>query len=363
MSSTTAVESHPAECPASGPARLQLFSTCPSSSQHGDDYKDRLIQVAKWSEQAGCTGSLIYTDNSLVDPWIVSQLVIENTRSLSPLIAVQPVYMHPYTVAKMVSTLGKIHGRSVYLNMVAGGFRNDLAALNDATPHDRRYDRLVEYTIILQRLLAGGPPVTFAGEFYSVRNLSLNPSLPAELAGGILMSGSSDAGLAAARAIGATAIRYPEPPESRQTLPRDAGPCGVRIGIIARPTEDEAWTVALQRFPEDRKGRITRTLASQVSDSSWHKRLSEITDAIAEQRQTYWLHPFGNYHTNCPYLVGSYGNVAAEVANYVGLGYRTFILDIPAAEEEFLHTGRVFELAMGQSLAAGVGESRNPAQP
>ena len=39
------------------------------------------------------------------------------------------------------------HGQRLWLNMVAGGFKNDLAALNDDTPHDKRYQRLVEYAL------------------------------------------------------------------------------------------------------------------------------------------------------------------------------------------------------------------------
>src|SRR5207253_10279167 len=67
--------------------------------------------------------------------------------------------LFPYTtlfrsVAKMVTSLAFLHGRRVYLNMVAGGFTNDLAALNDHTPHDERYSRLGEYTVIIQGLLA-----------------------------------------------------------------------------------------------------------------------------------------------------------------------------------------------------------------
>ena len=77
--------------------------------------------MARWSESAGCEGVLIYTDNRLVDPWLVSQIVIEATDSLSPLVAVQPIYMHPYTVTKMVTTLGYLYDRKIYLNMVAGG--------------------------------------------------------------------------------------------------------------------------------------------------------------------------------------------------------------------------------------------------
>src|SRR6266566_3812159 len=83
---------------------------------------------------------LIY--NSKLDPWLVSQIIIQNTRSLCPLVAVQPVYMHPYSVAKMLASFGYLYRRRLYLNMVAGGFKNDLIALNDTTPHDKRYQRL-----------------------------------------------------------------------------------------------------------------------------------------------------------------------------------------------------------------------------
>jgi len=134
-------------------ASLLVFTTCPSSLGVSDGYLERVAQVARWSDSSGCAGMLIYTDNSLVDPWLVSQIVIQSTQSQCPLVAVQPVLMHPYCVAKMVATLGFLHHRRVFLNMVAGGFKNDLAALNDTTAHDQRYERLVEYTHVIQRLL------------------------------------------------------------------------------------------------------------------------------------------------------------------------------------------------------------------
>src|SRR6478672_2337118 len=118
----------------------RIFATCPQSSDHtSDNYLRQVIDVARWSEAHGCEGILVYTDNSIADPWLVSQIIIENTNSLCPLVAIQPIYMHPYAVAKMVSSLGFLYHRRIYLNMVAGGFKNDLVALNDLTPHDRRY--------------------------------------------------------------------------------------------------------------------------------------------------------------------------------------------------------------------------------
>jgi alkanesulfonate monooxygenase len=322
---------------------LRLFATSPQSlGADAATYKQNVIDVARWSERAGCAGILVYTDNSIVDPWLVSQVIVENTSTLAPLVAVQPVYMHPYTVAKLVTSIAFLHGRRIFLNMVAGGFTNDLAALADRTPHDRRYARVVEYVNIITGLL-NGAAVTTAGEFYSVDKLHLRPPLPRELFPGILMSGSSEAGLAAAQAVGATAVRYPGPSADYIEAPTDGGEMGIRVGIIAREDEDTAWRVAHERFPVDRKGQLTHELAMKVSDSAWHKQLS--TMDAADGSGPYWLIPFKNFKTNCPYLVGSYETVAAELKRYTTAGFTTYILDIPPTEEELHHIGIVFERA------------------
>lgn len=322
---------------------LEVFSTCPPSNHlDAGSYLQDLINVARWSDDAGCKGILVYSDNSQLDAWLLSHVILQNTRRLCPLVAVQPIYMHPFTVAKTIASIGCLYQRQVYLNMVAGGFKNDLTALNDTTPHDRRYDRLVEYTSIIRKLLEG-ECVTFHGDFYDVNQLKLTPSLAAPLLPGLFVSGSSDAGVAAAQAIGATAVKYPKPASEEEAVAVDGLDCGIRVGIIARPSADDAWEVAEDRFPEDRKGQLTRQLATKVSDSVWHHQLAEM-DAGA-RRSPYWMVPFQNYKTMCPYLVGSYEQVADEIARYLSAGYRRIILDVPPNPEELAHTFAVFSLA------------------
>lgn len=323
---------------------IEVFSTCPQSVEaEGAAYVQKVRDVARWSEQYGCKGILVYADNRLVDPWLVAQIIIQNTVSLCPLVAVQPVYMHPYAAATMVSSLGHLYGRRVALNMIAGGFKNDLTALSDTTPHDRRYDRLVEYTVIIKMLLAGSSPVTFEGGFYKITNLKLLPALSPALEPEVFVSGSSEAGQAAARAMKATAVHYPRPAAEYRGTEDELKNSGVRIGIIARSSEEEAWEVADKRFPTDRKGQITRELATKVSDSVWHKQLAELSQHAKEKNRTYWMVPFETYKTNCPYLVGTYRQVADEVGRYVTAGHRKFILDIPPCEEELHHSACVFD--------------------
>jgi len=324
---------------------VDLFSTCPASTSVAKDrYVQRVAEVARWSEQSGCKGILVYSDNSLLDPWLLAHIIIQNTTALCPLVAVQPVYMHPYAVAKQITSFAYLYGRRLYLNMVAGGFKNDLDALSDTTPHDKRYARLVEYTTIISRLLTGPAPLTYEGDFHSVAMLKLTPPLPEALVPGIFISGSSEAGLAAARTLGATAIKYPRAADVEERSPDDLLHLGVRVGIIARERDADAWAVAHSRFPEDLKGQLTHQLAMKVSDSSWHKQLSTVV--VETERSPYWLVPFQNYKTMCPYLVGSYDRVAQELARYIALRYRTFILDVPFDREELDHINLAFARAL-----------------
>ncbi len=118
---------------------------------------------------------------------------------------------------------------------------------------------------------------------------------------------------------------------------------GIRVGIIARDTSDEAWRVAEERFPPDRRGEIAHSLAMKTSDSRWHQDLSERPAAKDDPDSPYWLRPFRSYRTFCPYLVGSYERVAQEIARYVAAGVRSIILDIPANPFELELARRALE--------------------
>ena len=266
---------------------FRLFSTCPPSSQYqyGGDYVRKVKEVAEWCDDVGMEGILVYTDNSLVDPWQVSQGILSNTSNLAPLVALQPVYIHPYTAGKMVTTFSYLYDRRIYLNMVAGGFVNDLITLGDCTEHDDRYDRIVEYVSIMKHLFDGPGSLSFTGIYFTVKNLAKKPRIPSELVPEVFISGTSAAGIAAAREIGATSVSYPGTP-SGEKITRGVS-AGIRIGIIAREESEEAWRIAHERYPIDRKGQLAYAMARRVSDFSWYEQLSEIDKRPAERSSPY----------------------------------------------------------------------------
>jgi len=139
------------------------------------------------------------------------------------------------------------------------------------------------------------------------------------------------------------AVRYPEPGREAPSADADGVRSGVRVGVLARETDEAAWAVAHARFPPDRQGQLTHAMAMKVSDSSWHRQLSRV-----EERATpgpWWMHPFTNYKTFCPYLVGSYDRVAGELARFLAAGERIVILDVPAEEDDLGHAARAFARA------------------
>ena len=134
----------------------------------------RMQDAARWSETNGCHGMLVYTDNGLVDPWLAAEVLLAATARLVPLIAVQSVYLHPYSAAKLIASCAHLRQRRLDVNLVAGGFTNDLRALGDRTPHDQRYDRTVEFARIL-RGLVDGEAVSLQGQWWQVETLRLTP--------------------------------------------------------------------------------------------------------------------------------------------------------------------------------------------
>lgn len=106
--------------------RLRVFPAIPrnpNAAQHIDD----LMRVARFGERNGLEGPLLFAGNdTLVEPWAMAQHILVRTEKISPLIAVNPLYMHPFTVAKFVSSFALLYRRKVDLNMITGTATSDL---------------------------------------------------------------------------------------------------------------------------------------------------------------------------------------------------------------------------------------------
>jgi len=321
---------------------LQLLSSCPDSvSSEPDAYFRRVLDVARWTEQAGHQALLIHSNNQLSDPWAVAQMVMHETTRIAPIVTVQPLYSHPYAVAKKVATLAQHYGRAPHLNLAAGAYRADLLSLGDSTPHDERYARLVEFGTVVQQLLRSEDPVVFDGNFYRLHKPAALPPLPASHQPTFFVCAASETGRAAAKELGATTVHH-----ATTTAPSTTAttPC-VRLGVIARATEDEAWDEAHARFPVNRSTRFARRLEVAWSDSRSQAELQAAAHEERSDKEHLWLAPFENRQAHCAYVVGSHADVAKHVRGWMTAGAHTFLLDTPASKADLEHTRQVFERA------------------
>lgn len=313
--------------------KIRLVGTCPGTKdgQNGIDYLSVVTESIKWADEDGWEAVLVYTANNLPDPWIMATHIIQKTKTLVPLIAIQPIYAHPFTVAKSIESISYLYNRPIYINLVAGDYPRDRAALGDDLPHDRRYDRLVEYGKIIKGLLNSRKPQTYLGEFYKTDMLQLLPRASQPSHTQFTISGSSGAGRSAAAQLEAWPIEYPQQASRYQLDKIDTSlrsTKGIRIGVIVKESRQDAWEAARRRYPKDPQKAELRQFAIRNSDSTWVKNFASEHD-LPEGEQPYWLSPYLNYQSSCPFLVGDVDEIMKEIQLYIRAGFSMFLIERP----------------------------------
>lgn len=322
---------------------VEVFTISPRTKDP-DEYWKHIEQVIAWSDRYRATGILLFEGNdTYVSPWLAAHAALANTEQLCPLVAVNPVYMHPFSAAKMVSSFAYLYGRPTYLNMITGTALSYLEALDDHLEKEQRYDRLREYSELIAALTrSGGRPVNYAGEYYKTKNLKLEPPVPEDLQPTFYIAGQSDAAMETARAIDAVHMQM-LPSRLGDGLTR--GATGIHFGIVTRSTEEAAWETARRLFPPDPAGQRLQTFSMSNTDSLWKQRMMMAAKLESDAKAGYWLEPFRNMKADCPYYVASHAAVADLLCDLARRGIRHVILDIPAAEEEFAEIEAAFRIA------------------
>jgi len=325
----------------------RIFSVSPRPRDGApQQYWSRMRDTIDWSESYGCTGMLIFVANdSAIDPWVMAQSALARTRRFCPLVAVNPVYMHPFTAAKMIFSLTWLYERRVYLNLVAGAALSHLDALNEHLSSEERYARLAEYVRIVMDLLTSRRPVTFKGTFYAVNNLQLPCGVPPSLLPECLISGQSEAARSLSERLGLTRVQT-----LQQSLEAGVESSGIYFGLVTRPDEGSAWAAANDLFPADAEGQSILDASMSNTDSVWKHKLRKESERPALTASGFWLGPFLNHKSDGPYFVGSYKSAASLIAKLMERGVDTFILELAPNEREYEHAAVAFAMA-GRPLA------------
>jgi alkanesulfonate monooxygenase len=332
-----------------------------------------LKQVAIAADSLGYGGVLIPTGTSCEDSWLVAAALAPMTTKLRFLVAVRPGLQPPTLAARMTATLDRLSDGRALINVVAGGDpvenRGDGIFL---APADR-YALTREFLSVYRRLLSG-ERVDFEGAHVRVEGAELS-FLPVQPGGPPLyFGGSSAAAVEVAGDLVDSYLSWGEKPEdvgqkfaAVRARGAQAGRTlsyGVRLHVIVRETEAEAWREAerlIERL-DDSAIDAARSILGRL-DSAGQQRMSAL-HGFSREKLRIGPHLWagvglvrGGAGTA---LVGDPHQVAGALRDYMAVGADRFILSgYPHLEEAHRFAELVMPLMPAASRPARSGARAN----
>jgi len=315
-------------------------------------YIDYLSQVARAADIGGFQGALIPAFRHTEEPWVVASALARETKRLHLLIAIQPWFIHPSYATQMAMSLQRLSRGRVEWNVISGGGGAEQRSYGDFIDHDSRYERTDEFLDYIKGYHAG-EPFTFHGKYYRVEEGGSAYPMNQYPLPRIWLAGASDAAMRVAAKHADIHLTWGEPLEKQKEMIDQARRAiekqglgrevrfGMRIDILARETEEQAWAELRQMYAtvtdetrnfRNRKKRDTESVGA-LRQSALRKG-DRFEDLILGRNL--WA---GMSHIRggpgCV-IVGSHEQVAERLAEYVDIGVSRFILaSNPHLEEAY----------------------------
>ncbi len=341
---------------------------------------DYVKQVAIAADSLGYEGVLIPTGRSCEDPWVVASSLIPVTRRLKFLVAVRPGLHQPSLAARMAASFDRLSGGRLLINLVTGGDRAELEGDGVFLDHAQRYEQSAEFIRIWREILERsheGGTLDYESEHLSVKGAKLlfpplqKPYPP------VYFGGSSEAAHDLAAEQVDAYLTWGEPPaevakkiaDVREKAARHGRSVkfGIRLHVIVRETEDEAWADADRLISRLKDETVVQAQAAFARmDSEGQRRMAALhaggsrrTRAELEISPNLWAGVGLVRGGAGTALVGDAQTVADRIKEYADLGIDTFVLSgYPHLEEAYRFAELVFPLlplSVRDRLAGGVG--------
>ncbi len=314
-----------------------------------------LATVAKTIDALGFSGALLPTGAGCEDSWVLASTLIPETKRMKFLIALRPGSLSPTLAARMAATFDRMSDGRLLLNIITGGDPVELAGDGTFLKHDERYEITDEFCTIYRDLFTGDS-VDFEGKHIQIKGGKLllppvqRPYPP------LFFGGSSPAGHKVAAKHADTYLTLAEPPKDIKAKIDDVRgqaaalgrtvEVGLRVHIIVREDENEAWAAAedILKYADDAAIKERQEHLARF-DSVGQSRMVNLHGAGGrdelEISPNLWA-GIGLVNKGLgTALVGNPDQVAERMQEYMDLGVDKFILSsYPHLEEAY----RVAEL-------------------
>jgi alkanesulfonate monooxygenase len=330
--------------PTSGDSR----NVVPGAGGHGRAPSlDYLVQIARAADTLGFDAVLTPTGTWCEDAWLVTAALSQHTTRLRFLVAFRPGITNPTLAAQQAATFQRITNGRLLVNIVTGGDAFEQRRFGDWLSHDERYARTDEFLQVLRGAWSG-QPWDFEGWHYKIRGAAtMGPPDPVPE---IFFGGASSiAEDVAARNVDVYLLWGEPPAMARERIERVREKAaaqgrsirfGMRLHVITRDTEREAWAEAT---------RLLETMDPALIDAA--QQLLKKSESVGQQRMRS-LHEGNREDLEVSpnlwagiglvrpgagtALVGSHEHVAERIFEYHELGLDEFILSgHPHLEEAY----------------------------
>ena len=325
-------------------------------------------QIAIAADSLGYEGVLIPTGRSCEDSWILAASLIDATRQLKFLVALRPGLVAPTQSARMAATLDRLSGGRLLVNLVTGGDAEELDGDGQFLSHAERYEESAEFIRIWREVIArshDGQSFDFDGKHLQVKGAKLLFPPPNRPWPPVFFGGSSEAAHELAAEQVDTYLTWGEPPAAVAAKVADVRAraathgrtlqFGIRLHVIVRETEDEAWRAAAELVSQlDEKTVAAAQAKFAQMDSVGQRRMAELHQGRFDRnnvRKGLEIAPNlwagvglvrGGAGTA---LVGNPQQVADRIKEYAALGLEYFVLSgYPHLDEAHRFAELVFPL-------------------
>ena len=332
----------------------------------GHTYIDHLAQIAKAAESVGFLGGLIPSFPNTDDPWVIAPLLARETKAFRFMIAYQPGFGNPVQFARASASLQRATGGRSLFNIITGGGGPAQLWWGDSAGHDDRYGRTSEWLDVFRGVWEN-EDFSYDGRFYQVKHGGLPAHFRGEDFPTMWFSGSSEAALQVAARHADYYLSWLEPYDQlgekfARVKERTAAlggeqKCAIRVDIVARKTEEEAWADIARGF-ENVSAESRAAWGRQAGDSVGAARLAPLRATEATHWQDLKIAPnlwsgFSLLRGGPPIgIVGSYEQAAEQLDALIRLGADGFILAGTPHLEEAWRVGEEVLPLLGQNATA-----------
>ncbi|WP_322044191.1 FMNH2-dependent alkanesulfonate monooxygenase [Paraburkholderia sp. J67] len=319
-------------------------------------------QIAVAAEELGYDGLLIPTGSSCLDPWVTAASLAPVTRRIKLLVALRTSLGNVTASARQAATLDEALGGRLLLNVVPGGDAAELAADGVFLSHNERYEHAGEFLTVWRKLFDGAP-VDFDGKHIRVENAQNLVATVQKPHPPLYFGGSSEAAHEIAAEHIDTYLTWGEPPAAVAEKFADVRAraaqrgrkvrFGVRLHVIVRETNEEAWAAAdslISKLSDEDIARAQQNYASM--DSVGQRRMAQLHQGRRDQLEispNLWAGVGLVRGGAGTALVGDPATVAARLREYADIGADSFVLSgYPHLEEAWRFAELVFPLLPGK---------------